>query len=129
MDELNNQHDRETISEEHEEELLAEDYGQDDENPRFGCRQERVMAMMTKMSENINSVLTRLSRVEAAQGGPNAKKRRQALVSRNFIAENTVSEADKETSDSELLNDNTQEGEPSNTSAAEDEILSKIAQD
>ena len=90
------------------------------------------MAMMTKMSENINSVLTRLSRVEAAQGGPNAKKRRQALVSENFIAENTVSEEDKGTADSELLNDNTQEGEapePSNTSAAEDEILSEIAQD
>ena len=69
--------------------------------------------------KNIYSVLMHLSRVEAAQGGPNAKKRRQALVSENFIAENTVSEEDKGTADSELLNDNTQEGEapePSNTS-------------
>ena len=30
MDELNHQHDQETISDEHKEELLAEDYGQDD---------------------------------------------------------------------------------------------------
>lgn len=132
MDEENNQRDRETISQEHEEELLAADDVPDEENPEFGDGQERIMAMMVKMNENMNSLLTRLSRVEAAQGKPAAKKRRIAAITEDMNNECYLSEAEKATSDPELLNDTTKDGEAPNTSnasAAEDGILSEIAQD
>ena len=65
MDEEKNQHDRDITSMENEEDLLAVE---EDENPEVNAGQDSLMAMMIKMNENMNSVLTCLSRVEAAQG-------------------------------------------------------------
>ena len=57
--------------------LLAVD---DDENPEIDAGQVSLMAMIIKTNDNMNSVLTPLSRVEATQGKPAAKKRRIAAV-------------------------------------------------
>ena len=129
MDEETNRHDQDITSVGQEEDLLTVD---DDENPEIDAGEESLMAMMIKMNNNMNSVLTRLSRVEAAQGKPAAKKRRIAAVTDTVDDDNNLSEAERAISDSELLTDGTADGEApnvSNTSAAEDEILSEIAQD
>ena len=129
MDEQTNQQDRDITSMDHEEDLLAVE---EDENAEINAGDESLMAMIMKMNDNMNSVLTRFSRVEAAQGTPAAKKRRIAAVAETIDDDSNLSEAERAISDSELLNDGTADGEAhkvSNTSAAEDEILSEIAQD
>ena len=129
MDEETNRQDQDITSVGQEEDLLAVD---DDENPEIDAGQESLMAMMIKMNDNMNSVLTRLSRVEATQGQPAAKKRRIAAVTDTVDDDSNLSEAERAISDSELLADGTADGEApnvSNTSAAEEEILSEIAQD
>lgn len=128
MDEGNDQQEREVQCDEQEEDLLAED----EENANINTEQDRLMATMTSMNEKMNSFLTRLSRVEAAHGKPAAKKRRLAASADNLADENNLSEAERGISDSEVLTDGTNNGEApkvSNTSAAEDELLSEIAQD
>ena len=102
------------------------------ENPEINAGQDSLMAMMIKMNENMNSVLPCLSRVEAAQEKPAAKIRCIAAVPETTDDDGNLSEVERAISDSELLTDGTTEGEApnvSNTSAAEVEILSEIAQD
>ena len=96
MDEEKNQHDRDIGSMEHEEDLLAVE---EDENPEINAGQDSLMAMMSKMNENMNSVLTRLSRVEAAQGKPAAKKRRIAAVLETTDDDGNLSDAERAISD------------------------------
>ena len=79
MDEEKNQHNRDITSMKHEEDLLAVEA---EENPEINAGQESLMAMIIKMNYNMNSVLTHLSLVEAAQGKPAAKKRRIAEMRR-----------------------------------------------
>ena len=129
MDEQTNQQDRDITSMDHEEDLLAVE---EDENAEINAGDESLMAMIMKRNDNMNSVLSRLSLVEAAQGTPTAKKRRIAAVAETVDDDSNLSEAERAISDSELLTDGTAGGEAnkvSNTSAAEDEILSEIAQD
>ena len=129
MDGETNKHAQDITSVEHEEDLLAVG---EDENPEIDVGQESLMAMMIKMNDNMNSVLTRLSRVEAAQERPAAKKRRLAAVTETQEDDSYLSEAEGAISDSELLTDGTIASEASkvtNASVAEDEILSEIAQD
>ena len=111
MDEEKNQHDRHITSMEHEEDLLAVDV---DENPEINAGQDSLIATMIKMNDKMNSVLTRLSRVDAAQGKPGATKRRIAAVHETTDNDGNLFEADRAISDSELLTDGTTEGEVPN---------------
>jgi hypothetical protein len=129
MDEEKTSQDQDITSEGQEEELLE---GDDDVNVENDVGHHRLMAMMITMNDNMTSVLSRLSRVEAAQGRPAAKKRRIAAECEPMGDTGVLSEAEIALSDSERLTDGTTDGEApavSNTSAAEDEILSEIAQD
>ena len=90
------------------------------------------MAMIADMNDNMDSFLTRLSQVEAAHGRSAAKKRCVVARPDNLEDENNLSAAGRGFSDSERLTDGTKDGEAPktpNTSAAEDELLSEIAQD
>ena len=127
MDEENERLEQEVQSHEQVEDLLAED--EENADVSVNAEQDRFLAMMTSMHDKMKSFLTHLSRAEAAHGRPAAKKRRLAARSENLEDENNASEAEKRISDSEVLTDGTNNGEApttSNTSAAEDELLSKM---
>ncbi len=88
--------------------------------------------MIIKMNDNMNLVLSCLSQVEAAQGRPAAKKHHIAARNEPVVDAGNLSEAERALSDSELSTDGTTAGEApkvSNTSVAEDVILSEITQD
>ena len=103
-----------------EDDLLVFDTHQDE-------HQDRLMAMIVNMNDKINSFCERLSRVEAAQKRPAAKKRRIEKQDDN------LSEAESEISDWHKLTDGEQHehGEVPNlnTSVVEDDLLNEIAQD
>ena len=124
MDEENERLKQEVQSDEQVEDLLAED--EENANISVNAEQDRLMAMMTSMHDKMNSFLTRLSRVEAAHVRPAGKKQRLAARSENLEDENNAS-------DSEVLADGTNNNgkapATSNTSAAENELLSETAQD
>ena len=60
MDEETIQQDRDITSLEQEEDLLAVE---EDETPEINAGQEGLMAMIIKMNDNMNSAVTRLSRI------------------------------------------------------------------
>lgn len=101
----------------------------DEENSDDDVENKSLMVMMKKMNDNMNSVLKRLSGVEAVQERPAAKKRRVAMTPAGMEVENNLSE-EGEISDSEKLTEGENDGEAPvpNTSVAEDELLSEIAQ-
>ena len=99
--------------------------GDEDQDEDIDTNQDRLMAMMVNMNDTITSFCDRLSRVEAAQKRPPAKKRRIEEQ------DNNLSEAESDISGSHKLTDNDQHGEAPNpnTSVAEDNLLNEIAQD
>ena len=88
---------------------------------------------MLEMNKNTNKIATRLSEVEATQGRPVAKRRRITATSTKNDDHSDLFEAEGPACDSEILTvDYSKDGAAptnSNTSAAEDELLSEIAQD